>query len=296
MSRSRDSSPERAQEPTKAMFPEKFSGENGQAQLFVTQVDIGIEVSPNRYTTDKQKILYTVSHFRGKALNWIRPILMEYLHMPQEDWEDETTAIFSSYDNLTAKMIETFEDKDVLREAIRNLQRLKQTGSISAYNAIFQQNAFLANWDDEALAGSILRRVERRDKIRLSHKRGKPEDLIPLKAQATEIGNLLNEQSRDRRFTGRNYNYHTREKPKKWVSDPMDLDSMETRRKQASVSIVVKRTQEERMPRESTNGRFRSRKFPRRDQRTENRVDFTERKSWRRFHTNTIQPRNDGGI
>ena len=210
----------------KAASPEKFAGDRKQVRNFLTQVELALHLNESKYSTDKAKILFAITFFKDQALNWIRPMLEEYLLIRNnESWGQQTRDTFSSYRDFVRAVNKTFEDTDEIRVAERGLQNLKQLGSMTAYNAKFQQHAFIAGWNETALAAAY--HAGLRDEIKYAIAiKGKPVLLDDLRTMATDIGNALYEQRMDRKGKPAVYGVGrtNRSKPE---GDPMELDAIE---------------------------------------------------------------------
>src|ERR1700709_2457680 len=61
----------------KAKEPEPFEGEPTKLRSFLANLQLIFNVQPRKYGPENEKINYAQTYFRGKALNWLVPIIDE---------------------------------------------------------------------------------------------------------------------------------------------------------------------------------------------------------------------------
>lgn len=122
--------------------PDKYHGARNKLDDFLAQVTLVIEVQPSRFPNDKSKILYAGSYLRESAGAWFRSVM----NMKTKP------AFYFSFDLFCKEMANVFGDPDQMRTAERDIRKLKQVKSCTAYTADFRRLANYLSWNDAALS------------------------------------------------------------------------------------------------------------------------------------------------
>ena len=119
-------------------------------------------------------MLFALSYFRGKALEWIQPHMEDFIDHPSgEGAKERTVEILASPTRLFTAMKETFDVGNDTLEADRDLRILRQRTSAAAYRAEFSILAAKVGWNDDALASQFYRGLKDqvRTEITMHHER-----------------------------------------------------------------------------------------------------------------------------
>jgi hypothetical protein len=139
---------------------------------------------------------------KGSALDWFEPTLRNYSDKAEDDREDATNRIFSSFSEFADDLKKTFGDPDVIKAAQRNLQRLTQKTSASKYASEFRQIASKLEWDDEPLMALFYSGLKEEVKDELA-KEDQPDTFTEYVERAVKIDNRLYERRMERRAPGK---------------------------------------------------------------------------------------------
>uniref|UniRef100_A0A3Q1G1E1 DUF4939 domain-containing protein n=1 Tax=Acanthochromis polyacanthus TaxID=80966 RepID=A0A3Q1G1E1_9TELE len=107
--------------------PERYSGDQGTCQEFLMQMSLVFAMQPLTYSTDEQKISYTLSLLTGAARRWGSAVWMN------------NNPVCDSYSAFTAAMREVFDHPVQGQNAAKRLGSLKQGGrSVADYAVEFR--------------------------------------------------------------------------------------------------------------------------------------------------------------
>ncbi|EAL17174.1 hypothetical protein CNBN1990 [Cryptococcus deneoformans B-3501A] len=139
-SRQRTSVPSsRPQEP-KVSQPEYYHGQYTKLSTFITQVTMVITLQPSRFPTETSKVLYAGSFLRDTPFLWFQPFVTI----------DPQPKFMLDFKKFCAELRKNFGDPDEEQTAERQLNTVRQQGSVSSYLATFMHYATLVQWNDEA--------------------------------------------------------------------------------------------------------------------------------------------------
>ncbi|XP_077390531.1 uncharacterized protein LOC144027107 [Festucalex cinctus] len=126
--------------------PERYSGDQGQCQAFLTECDIHFELSPQAFPTDRSRVAFMISHLTGRARDWATAEWAR--HSPT----CSTAAGFSRALRLV------FDPTNMDREKTRELSNLRQgRESVNDYAIRFRTLAAKSGWNDTALFDHFLK-------------------------------------------------------------------------------------------------------------------------------------------
>lgn len=137
-------------------------------------------------------MLFALSYFRGKALEWIQPHMEDFIDHPSgEGAKEETAEILGSPKKLFAAMKETFDVGNDTLEADRDLRALRQKTSAAAYRAEFSILAAKVGWNDDALASQFYRGLKEQVRVEITMRHDRPSTLKGMADLAIEIDSRI---------------------------------------------------------------------------------------------------------
>jgi hypothetical protein len=201
---------------------EKFDGTRTRLRSFLAAAQIHLDVNAELVINDAAKVSFVAAHFTGNAMDWFEAYLTDWKYTMEEYQNQETKAIFASYEYFKKKLELAFGDVDAERTAERRINSLKQTGSVGAYISLFQQHANKIQWDDHALMSRFHSGLKMEIRKELSRME-KPENLAKYYEAAKRIDdNLYLWKMEEREYQPARRTYDR--------GDPMDLSAnIETR-------------------------------------------------------------------
>ena len=134
---------ERQQANIKVKAPITFTGKRSTCDLFFTQLALVFHAQPDIYVSDRQKIIYALSHVDQGVLNYFKPFLEDLEEQPEANHD-----ILNNYIMFKETIVHAFGDPNPVYHAESDLNRLKQTGSVAEYASIFRRTIAVLN--DEA--------------------------------------------------------------------------------------------------------------------------------------------------
>lgn len=163
--------------------PELFNGSTSQIDTFITQVKLTIQVQPSRFATDRQKVLFTSSFFRGHAAKWFQPIFTQKTLSP----------LLDNFDQFINELNTSFGGINDAYNAVFSLTHLAQSHSVSNYAAEFKRLAPYTNWNDAALSYQFYQGLKSSTKDELA-RCPRPNSLEDLIQVAISIDNRIQER------------------------------------------------------------------------------------------------------
>lgn len=120
--------------------PSFFDGtDRKEATKFLSHLKLNFASSPASFATDLSKILYAGSWLRGNAFDWFQPRL------------DSGEIMNITWSQFETGFLYSFGDPDHKQNVTRELQRIRQSDSVSSYATHFFQLSTQLEWNDEAL-------------------------------------------------------------------------------------------------------------------------------------------------
>ena len=124
--------------------PEWFDGTRAASRGFLNQCRLAFMLQPNRFTNDRTKVGFMLSHLKGRALGWASPLI------------EKDDPILADLEAFLTEFQRIFGDPDCKKNAARKLRTLRQGSSGTAeYAAEFLQLVADVNWNDEAQANQF---------------------------------------------------------------------------------------------------------------------------------------------
>ena len=166
--------------------PERYDGDPGKCQGFLTQCTLAFELQKRCFPTHRTKVAFIISLLTGRALSWA-----------SQAWEQERDFCFDIKEFM-AEMKKVFDHPVTGREAAKRLTTICQGArSVADYAIDFRTLATEVGWSSgplitlfqEGLTDSLKDELATRDI---------PDDLDGFIDLAIRIDNRLRERGRDR--------------------------------------------------------------------------------------------------
>ena len=143
--------------PLKVHLPEPFEGNRAHLKQFLMQMELYFGFNIDRFPDHETKVLFVVSYLKGKAYQWIAPLLEDFLEnaATPDNREEATTVMFGNYAYFKLEITRIYGDVDLACNAERSIMSLRQTTSAAVYAAEFQQYSPQTEWDDVALTAQF---------------------------------------------------------------------------------------------------------------------------------------------
>jgi hypothetical protein len=149
-------------------------------------------MNPEKVAGHRKKVLFALSYFRGKALEWIQPHIEDFIDHPSgEGAKEAIAAILGSTNRLFAAMKEVFDIGNDTLEADRNLRVLRQRTSAAAYRAEFSILAARVGWNDNALASQFYRGLKDQVRTEITMHHMRPSTLKDIADLAIQINSRI---------------------------------------------------------------------------------------------------------
>lgn len=219
----------------KVKAPEAFDGSRKDLLPFLTQLDLHLTLRAVDFTTEEEKLLFASTLLRGKAFSWIQPQLARY-RLNQAAGIPTTSGPFVSMQAFSNELQLTFGDVDAYATAERELKRLRQTTSATAYSAEFTRITARLDFNDAAMASEYYYGLKDdvKDAITLQ---GRPKALRDLIKLSIELDNRQFDRQQDKRSQPLRLNTS---RPRPMIQPltrttlpagvPMEVDAISTRR------------------------------------------------------------------
>ncbi|KAI5615376.1 nephrocystin-4-like [Silurus asotus] len=123
-------------------LPATFSGEPSECRGFLMQVNLYIEMQPQRFPTERSKVAFFISLLSGKARAWAQSL-----------W-DAAGPVVNAYAPFTAHFLDVFSAAPGVLTTADQLLSLRQgDDTISDYSLRFRTLAASSGWNESALLG-----------------------------------------------------------------------------------------------------------------------------------------------
>ncbi|KAJ8282443.1 hypothetical protein COCON_G00049620 [Conger conger] len=184
--------------------PEKYAGEPGECQAFITQCQLIFQLQPSTFPTERSRVAYIITQLTGRAKKW-----------GTAAWEAGLPCVQTS-GLFMEEMKRMFDRSRHGREAAREILRMHQgERSVSDFAIDFQTLATSCGWASQALYDTFLNSLAERIKDELLT-RELPDDLEQLIALAIRVDSRLRDR---RRFQSPGRPVRSRgETPRVWSS------------------------------------------------------------------------------
>ncbi|KAH9446051.1 hypothetical protein Pst134EB_023869 [Puccinia striiformis f. sp. tritici] len=135
---------------------------------------------PDRYDTNKAKLILSLSFLKGQASSWAQPWALKIFSVEEFNYDD--------YINAFKCM---FFDSEKKPKAEASLRALKQTKSVMEYTHQFNLRAHEAGWEAPTLISQYRQGLKREVRLALVVSRSKFESLTDISNLALQINNEL---------------------------------------------------------------------------------------------------------
>jgi len=226
--------------------PDLFHGDRTKLRAYLAQCVMYIFFNKIKFGTETKQVLWAMSFMRGSAFSWAEPMLSDYSTNTNTqgsimtNMAEKTKQVFRTWKGFVDEATAVFGDMDERRTAARELQSLRQNGSVMTYTANFQRHAMRLGYGDEALKDRYYIGLKDYVKDEISRS-AKPDELAALIKLAVDIDNRHYERSLERRGSHKPPP-DNRKKSYQNKHDPMELDA--TTRKPLSKEVREKRRKE----------------------------------------------------
>ncbi|MGL5783088.1 MAG: DUF4939 domain-containing protein, partial [Plesiomonas shigelloides] len=123
-------------------LPGTFSGEASACRGFLLQVNLYMEMQPQRFPSERSKVAFLISLLSGRALAWAQAL-----------W-DSDSPMMEVYDHFAAHLREVFSAASGVLSTADQLLSLRQgKDDITAYSLRFRTLAASSGWNEAALLG-----------------------------------------------------------------------------------------------------------------------------------------------
>ena len=165
--------------PKEVCEPDVFNGSNTcKLQPFLVQCTLNFRNCPDAFTSDSDKVTFTLSYLKDTTLDWFEPSLTSGESPP---WLDD-------YSDFVRELKNNFGPHDPEGEAEANLENLKMRDNqrIVKYLVNFNHLAACVQWGDAALRRQMYRGLPSRIKDEIARV-GKPDTLHELRSLTQSI-------------------------------------------------------------------------------------------------------------
>ncbi|KDN45625.1 hypothetical protein RSAG8_04709, partial [Rhizoctonia solani AG-8 WAC10335] len=158
--------------------PEPFNGKRGaEAETFLMKMQMYFNDYQNAFT-DERKIIATLSNMgEGEPSRWAKPLLHKLM-------DKETHEYLTTWNSFKKAFLLNFSDPLKKDKAIRDINKLKRTGSAQIYASHFRTLKEDLDWDEKALT----------DKFREGLKTDVQKELMRMKITTPNMDQLSLEE------------------------------------------------------------------------------------------------------
>ncbi|KAF7698380.1 hypothetical protein HF521_004890, partial [Silurus meridionalis] len=115
------------------------AGEASECRGFLLQVNLYIEMQPQRFPSERSKVAFFISLLSGRALAWAQSL-----------WDSESP-VLNTYALFTAHFLEVFSAASGVLTTADQLLSLRQgSDDITAYSLRFRTLAASSGWNESA--------------------------------------------------------------------------------------------------------------------------------------------------
>lgn len=189
--------------------PGKFDGTPGKLKGHLTQLKAYQMYHQGRFPAEYHKVMHAGSFLEGKALQWFEPHMAQALEDPTlRNCSMETRTIFTSIEGYEGALKTLFLDIDEVRRAERELTKLRQTTSASAYATEFRRLITLLDMTEASQISTFYNGLKDDVKDELARNLNLPEDFLEYCTLAIQIDTRLYERRTEKGHTSNARNNH----------------------------------------------------------------------------------------
>jgi hypothetical protein len=182
----------------KMPVPRRFDGNKQEVRGFIAQLKAYTTYYDDGFPTNTDEVLFAGNLLTEKALAWFQPYLEDFNNNAKDQQKTLTLRLFESLDNFSAELFANFGSPDAEREAERELARLRQTTSASAYSVEFRRIMAQLDWNDAPKMDAFYRGLKDAVKDELI-KDERPGSFDQYVQDAIKIDNRLFERQLEKR-------------------------------------------------------------------------------------------------
>ena len=120
--------------------PKAYDGSNFSCAHFLLQMKLRFMASPDRFSTERAKCIYLLTHLTGPALDWAAPFV------------ERESPVLDNYTLFTESLSGVFGHPDRIQNAMNRLTALRQgEDSVATYAAKYQTIAGSLAWEQSTL-------------------------------------------------------------------------------------------------------------------------------------------------
>lgn len=171
--------------------PEEFQGNRSNFKAFVTQLALCFGANSSKFGSDKSKISFAASFLRGPAFDWLEPFI------------DDVTGevMFKSYTEFLDGLKAGFADPDQYATAEREIEKLTQSSSCSAYYSQFVTLIAQLGWTEEAVKIHYFRRGLKEEIKDMLVGRDLPDITTEFASLCIKLDNQIEARSREKQIS-----------------------------------------------------------------------------------------------
>ena len=125
-----------------------YEGDQSSLETWITACRLKFTGQPSHFVTERQKLVFATSYFKGPPLSWINSALGKYLNLRPDE---EPPTELSSFEEFTRALKTLYGDLNLERNALTALDNLKQTTSVANYISRFAVHSQHAHLNDVGL-------------------------------------------------------------------------------------------------------------------------------------------------
>ncbi|KAF5342091.1 hypothetical protein D9611_002010 [Ephemerocybe angulata] len=172
--------------------PRMFNGKSNQVEPFLREIRNAIDLQRRVLVTQRDKTRYFSLYLQdGTPTSWYTTI----------ERTPEKQRLLDDFEGLVKEFIEHFDEPDRYSKALRNLRKLRQTGSTADYTARFLEYVSDLNWTDQTKIQHYFDGLKDSVQDTLVNRKGRyfTEDFVVFYKLCITIDNELHELSLNRR-------------------------------------------------------------------------------------------------
>jgi hypothetical protein len=191
----------------KVRTPDTYNGQRTELKRFLLQCDLYLELREKDFDNETDKVYFAIALLRGAAADWAEPYARGRLDNEAAAQSRETRTLFGDFDAFKQAITNMFGDVGEDRRAASELMTLRQSTTVVAYAAKFQQLQAKTGWDDKASVAQFYHGLNDRIKNQMDEDGEATETLkryLPTNTANTLIRNALqnNEATKEVQIAG----------------------------------------------------------------------------------------------
>jgi len=160
-----------------ANLKDGFAGDRKYLKGFLAKMELIFLLYPERFPGDEDKVVYIISRFYGKAMNWAATLI------------EHRDPCLSKYEAFIGRIKSFFGNSDatyVANQMLRNI-RQRNLGGIQGYILEFNKYADDSNWNEEAKMDAFIAGLNNQVATKIIEIFPGPKSLLALQTIASRI-------------------------------------------------------------------------------------------------------------